>query len=664
MSFFKKKWIDEMSEVLRRTTDLGDKEINKFLEKEFDNNFKDTTAILFNSYDRVATPTTLSDTLDWIQERKPIVTEAGTFFKRVDEGRALHAQIVFGNLMNRNVFKKEMFKAMDRDDRVMAKFYEAQQLLEKLRANAPYGVDGNPYSFSFSYNVSSTTTFSARGQTSMAALNFENIMNDYVKFDTMEEMFVYINNILREKDSWKFKTFDVINIIPSVDDCVDRICNKFEIGVEYDREIITCLFENMTDKERTRIFYKSNIRPFLLNDSIANLIDTISLRDDVAFVNPYEPEDEIKPELKLIGEIITEFVSYKYQPFRYEDKTRHKKRATVIIMDTDSTNLYVGNLVRFIKNKVVTKRFFGKAKQVADYNNKLMNIIAHFLTDSIDETIDFYLSKINVDNSDKRVKMKNEFGFGTVIVTYAKKSYISSVMRREGVVFTKPKLEMKGVSFYKSSSTPKTTEFIINDILHDKLLFSKNNKIDIMNIIKSIEEYKRNMRTEIQSGDLTYHKRAIKVKATDGYSDPMGVSQYKAVYVWNKLNPEDQIDLPATVTLLKIKLYSKKDLGLLEEYPEIYNRLVNLFDTDKNFGDYMDKGKLVKGKGITTIAMPNTLDEIPDWILPILDVETIVSSNMALFEQLYKPLGLASVTPKHNSSKKNMTYYTNIIRVG
>lgn len=673
--FFKDKWITEMTQVLKNTTELTDKAIKSLLEEEFDKNFKDTEAIIFNSYDREITDTSLANVMDWIQVRKPIVTEAGTFFKRVDEGRALHAQIVFGNLMNREILKGEMFKALETDDLVTAKDREAGQLLEKLRANAPYGVDGNPYSFSYSYNVSSTTTFSARGQTSMAALNFENMINDYVKFDNMEELFVYINNILREKGDWIYKTFDVIDIVPSKDDLFKRLINKFEDGAEYDEELIRILVDKLTDKERSRIFYKSNLRKFTLNEKVKTMINDICMNDDVEFVNPYKPEKDIQLELKLLAEIVHEFVGYKYQPFRYEDKIRHKKRAATIVMDTDSTILYIGNLIEFIKRKVADTRLFRTREQVNSYDNKIMNIIVTWLDKSIDTTIDFYLGKLNVDNSEKRVKMKNEFAFGMVIVTNAKKSYISSVLRKEGVVYTKPKLDLKGVSFFKSSSTPKTTKFIVEEILEKRLLFNKKGKIDLFDIKKAIEGYKASMRDDIINGDLSYHKRSIKVKSADGYKDAMSIPQYRGVHVWNMLNPDDIVELPATITLLKVKLYKKKDLAVLEDYPEIYESLSKFFDEEGErlvkVATSLSKGSLTerdienikKNVSLTSIAMPNTLDAIPEWLLAILDVEIIVSNNMSLFDQLYKPLSLGSVDVKHNSSNKNMTYYTNIIRI-
>ena len=72
-------------------------------------------------------------------------------------------------------------------------------------------------------------------------------------------------------------------------------------------------------------------------------------------------------------------------------------------------------------------------------------------------------------------------------------------------------------------------------------------------------------------------------------------------------------------------------------------------------------GKVKKGKGIKSIALPGDLDEVPDWVLAIIDTETLVADNMKLFVQVCRPLGMSKGTTSHNGS--SVTYYTNIIRI-
>ena len=101
--------------------------------------------------------------------------------------------------------------------------------------------------------------------------------------------------------------------------------------------------------------------------------------------------------------------------------------------------------------------------------------------------------------------------------------------------------------------------------------------------------------------------------------------------------------LPATVTIVKVKLKTIQDIGPLASWPEVYERVMWLFENDPDVGDYVDdKGNKKKGKGINTIAIPETLDEVPKWILSIIDVETLVEDNMRLFLANFQTLRIVS----------------------
>ena len=178
------------------------------------------------------------------------------------------------------------------------------------------------------------------------------------------------------------------------------------------------------------------------------------------------------------------------------------------------------------------------------------------------------------------------------------------------------------------------------------------------------------MTREIQDGNIGYLKRSIKVKSRDAYADPMRINAYKSAYVWNKVNDDkDRIELPATVTVVKVKLKTKKDVTALSPWPKIYERMIKLFEEDPNIGDHEEKvyqkgqhvTRMVKGKGITSIAIPGDMDEVPDWVLAIIDTETIVQENMKLMSQIMKPLGFHE--GKVNINGHTGSYYTSIVRI-
>lgn len=325
------------------------------------------------------------------------------------------------------------------------------------------------------------------------------------------------------------------------------------------------------------------------------------------------------------------------------------------------------NILKFVMQKVLPMRLFKKGEKQDMYRLKVLNTLSCFASAAIAATLWNYLGYVNVAEEDRKyIKMKNEFYYSRLIVTYAKKSYIGLMTRKEGHVYPKPKMDVKGVNFFKSTASEKTSKFIYDDVLMGELLQPKDGKISLRRTYKTISDFQHRIADDIKAGDMGFLKRSIRVKSADAYRNPYRISQYKAVYVWNYVaDDKDRIELPATVTIVKVKLQTKKDIAALAPWSKIYQRMMELFDTNPEFGDYTvekdGKVRNVKGKGINAVALPVDYDEVPDWVLAVIDVETLVSDNMRLFHQLYKPLGFSQVTTSHN--KNQMKYYCNIVRI-
>lgn len=319
--------------------------------------------------------------------------------------------------------------------------------------------------------------------------------------------------------------------------------------------------------------------------------------------------------------------------------------------------------MRFLE-KILPKPLCRKDQDYEAFRYRLVNTLSCISSRGVHQTLWNYLGYCRVPEEDRQyINMKNEFHLSRLVITFAKKSYIGLRLRQEQTILNPPELDVKGVNFFKSTASKKTTDFIYNEILMKQLLQSKDGEIRTSRIHRKIQKYQDNMEDEIRSGDMGYLKRAIRVKSPDAYKNPMGIGQYKAVYVWNKICEEkDRINLPATVTLVKVNLNKKEDCAALDRWPEIYDKIMNMFETDIDIGGGIgENGKKVPVKGIKAIALPNEMDEVPEWMLSIIDVETLIGDNMKLFQQLYAPIGLVAGTSTHNGSQ--MKYYTNIIKI-
>lgn len=677
-------WISQMVQSLSMLhPELPITKIQAFVKKQYEKRFTDHKATIFNSYENITYHTTLGETVDWIQSFKPLIAESGVFFYPKSMKRNLNIEIIRECMLDaRTVHKAEKFAALDAGDLFTANVKDIQQLNDKKAANSGYGAEGQRSSFLFNMHSAMSVTSCGRGQLSTASQTIENLMADYVKFFNMDEFFTYINHIRNESDHWKFKWNSIIDEVPSEKQYVSRFAKKFLHDTLYDEAMIHQVYQTLSDEERVRTYYKANLLEFLTNFAPKRLLTRImstkcsfvKKNKDGSdkghyFVDPNEVPDTIKEDLELLTSMVMEFVDYKYGVFRYEDRMRYQKRYGIPVSDTDSVFCCYQNQCKFLEQEVLPRTLRPKDKrskhEAKMQHIKLINILSYITSAGIKETLHHYLGKVNVAEEDRKyIKMKNEFYYSRLIVTHAKKSYVGLMQRQESHVYDEPKLDVKGVNFFKSTASERTSKFIYDEILMNQLLQPKDGTISLQRTYRAIHDFQMDIAKDIAKGDMGFLKRSIKVKTKDAYANPMSIGAYKAVWVWNYIADDGhQIVLPATTTQVKVILRNKQDAAKLEKWPEIYHKVMELFDTNPEVGDFLDEktGKLKKGKGIKTIALPDDMDEVPDWVLAIIDVNTLVNDNMALFTQLYRPLALAKGTTTHNGA--NMAYYTNIVRI-
>ena len=660
-----KTWVKAMTDAMCLAhPEYTRNEIESIVSETYQERVRDTKVQIYNSYENVVANPTLLTILDWIDHTKPLIAESGVFFYPKHVRPNINTDIIKECMLDaRTVHKQEKFDALEAGDTFLASIKHIQQLNDKKAANSGYGAEGQSSSFLYNLHSAMSVTACGRGQLATACQCYENLLADNVKFFHVTEFLTFVTNIVNEKPEWKIDTFDIIDITPSKRQFVARFMNKFGHSSLADQTVVENVYESLDDELRARVFYKTNIHDFVLLPAIRKLFTGIAMMD-VDFIDPNKVPKELQPLVSRLMEYLIEFVSYKYGVFRYEDRTRYQKRAVTLVLDTDSNFLYLGELLNHLYQNVLPMKLFRTKADATAFKLRVLNTLCVLCSDSIRQRLNNYLGVVNVAEEDRKyIKMKNEFYYTRVIITFAKKSYVGLQVRQEQTIFKTPVLDVKGVNFFKSTASEDTSKFIYKDILMNQLLQPKDEKLSLRRTYREIYKFQEKITDEIAEGNMGYLKRSIKVKTPDAYANPLRIGQYKAVYVWNKIVPDsDRIKLPATVTLVKVVLRTKKDASRLENWPDIYDKVIHLFDTDPEIGDYIDDtGKSVKGKGIKAIALPDGMDDVPDWVLAIIDTETLVSDNMKLFTQLFKPLGLVKGSTTHNGA--SMTYYTNIVRI-
>ena len=136
------------------------------------------------------------------------------------------------------------------------------------------------------------------------------------------------------------------------------------------------------------------------------------------------------------------------------------------------------------------------------------------------------------------------------------------------------------------------------------------------------------------------------------------------------LNPDNQIETPSKVKLLKLKLFNESDLDIIRDrFPneakiiseKIFNDTTGVFVKRK-----YDKAKgkeTIKQHGCSILAIP-LHTPIPDWCLDLVDHDTIVNNILSSFKGVTEIFGIKSATVGKSNDKMNRKsdMITNIIK--
>jgi hypothetical protein len=245
-----------------------------------------------------------------------------------------------------------------------------------------------------------------------------------------------------------------------------------------------------------------------------------------------------------------------------------------------------------------------------------------------------------------KINMKNEFLFTRLILSSKKKRYISSVRLREGSEIYPEKIDIKGMDFVKSSTREDTKAYFIN-LVKQELLYK--DEVSISNVLRELEKFESIIMTSLRKGEKNF-LIPKSVKELEAYADPFREQGVRGVLAWNYVYPGLAIQLPEKIDIVKVKMKTKESIEPLKtSHPEIYERLMKHIFNGKN--------KKLADKGVEIIAIPRSVQAVPEWLMPFIDYDTIVNDNISRFYSVLESLGIETIKA---SDKK---YFTNILKV-
>lgn len=666
----KEAYAQKASEMISRMHPELDKDkIEKLVEHVVKAKAMDPSVLMDNNVTGDRIVISLSKLCGWIENTTPVVSGNATFYCQPTDLLSPTSNMLKTMKKERKSVKKEMFKFDAASDQYQMLDLEQQNL--KVIMNAEYGGSGTPTAaFYNKYNPAATTLMAQSIITTMAAF-FEGYIGNNHKYFHINECFDWIHKVIQKKDK-------IPNWIqrPTFNEVRNQICQHFISLYPGDLDKLYKYLKGMNEDELTYLYYANNFKDLIrrhpkiqkylhgilmtlpnyeaavgevpehFKDKFTSVSDYNRWMSSEMFLDPYNIPDTIKEFINPFIEIMHQFVYVEYITPDSIVKLNNHKRNTVLLVDTDSNMLNANIFVSFVINDIFKGETFGRKKM---YNEMiLVNVLASTIDKGVAAILDYYARCHNIDEeSRKELTMKNEFMFRRFFLMQTKKRYAASIVLREGNIIVPFKPEIKGMDFIKAGVTIDVSKRF-EKMLCDHILFS--DELELHELMRDIKQFEKEIYDDLHNGGLKYLKSS-QYKSETSYKNiqkAWSLPVFRGVATWNELFEEKKIYSLDRVYIMKLNVGGITDLERIhEKYPDEYNKAVS-----KIF--LSPKPEIVKN-GMKYICIPSSMKKTPEWLIPLIDTDIIISDTISVFRSILKALNLEEMQFKTSNGNASIT---------
>lgn len=489
----------------------------------------------------------------------------------------------------------------------------------------------------------------------------EAFLSNNVPFADTEDVITFLANCTSETHN--FSILDYLDEPITKDELVEYLMNHARPEANLDRDIISGMVSKMDAEQISRAYYKNQIIKLIHNGWFVEKLKKMS-----QYTYAEAPAEEMKDDLAEFKEKVIDFCHYDYL---YED--RYKRaikdiRKSIITIDTDS------NFINLDKYVIDVSEMLDLDRTNESQQMTVMNIFINITTDVLAKT--FWKLTTNmglIDRCKPIINMKSEFIYRRIMLTRNKKSYGGIVTGELGKLLSKPVLDIKGLSIRKTS-VPKKIRKQFTEILKTDILEAKD--IDLRKITEKYDAIGADIETSLKSGSTEY-LIPKNLEIIESYKTPDTIEAVRATILWNALEPDNTIVPPEKINIVKLNpditqafanLDSLDKLDAIAADPSSRPELVELIrkhpekariiaKTIYNVGKSDNTGIDISRFGMSCIAVPKGFEALPDYLIPLIDYQSMVNNNMTNGYILLESLGI------YVCDIKTVKYKTNIIKI-
>ena len=208
------------------------------------------------------------------------------------------------------------------------------------------------------YNIYTAEAITRQGRSyiSCSIMLFESFLSNNVKFNNLNEVITFINNVVNEKHERKFNDKLILDRDIMIEEAFFKVMNTADMTIwvptEKEMSLVWEYLLGLSQEDLNRVYYKNNLYSFAELPVVMNMIINTLSKLEEPFMNPNEPPEYIKENLEAIYDLMYEYVYYHYFYIDKLDRIEYMQRDICIICDTDSTIISLDAWYNFVLQHV------------------------------------------------------------------------------------------------------------------------------------------------------------------------------------------------------------------------------------------------------------------------------------------------------------------------
>lgn len=568
---FKQDWIKQANKITGM-------EYEK-LESIFNNHYKDGYIEILNS---VYFDTINYNAVDFYYNSQDnlILNENGVCIHSYKNKPSITGWTLINGMGVRQIWKRAKNASANVGDKIKEAKHANLESKVKVKLNGYYGLGGFVKAYIYNIDIADTVTTAGRNIIAVVSIINELLGNGY-RYYVVQAHLALINAVL------ECNYDEICNKYNLPDITIDEVL-RFMLGYHYDNyyalSFLKHRLENMPYNALKVLYMRNNLVKVLelplIKERLKTLLEAAKIDNLIIEINGGEMINPAKHERtkNILADICKDITELTYGFYYYAgdyldgiymptmvDIVQNMHRNNISLADTDSNVTVLSN-----DRKHVIELFPDIFKDASPLlaNNVVILVLMNMYLGNIKLGLRNYAKAKGIDDSlIPYIDLECEMVMDQIHLASGKKAYtynysIKDFMRRDSFA-------VKGLGFIKSDKNPMIAEQVAKLVKNE--IMKPMNEFNYKEVLNKIRDKADEVFNMVTSKKFLLDGKTI-LKTKDNsliWSD----HRIKAVRLWNRLYPDNLIEIPGSFGVAKLEFDKDNLMKLENEIPELFNKL-------------------------------------------------------------------------------------------